>query len=246
MNLFSPIVSIAILLLANFACAEEVYVAVSANFTEPMNAIAEEFSKDTGHHAKLSFGSSGMLYVQIVNGAPFDVFLAAGDEQPALLEKMGLGVKNSRFVYATGSLVLWSAKDGFVDSKGEVLRHGKFNKIAIANPKLAPYGKAAMDTLTSMGLLDTVSTKFVQGENITQTYQLAKTGNADLGFVAMSQVMKDGKISGGSAWVVPDNLHKAIRQEAIILSPGKDNTAAKALIAYLKGDTIIRSYGYKG
>jgi molybdate transport system substrate-binding protein len=248
MDFFKPVLSIAALLLAISAQADEVNVAVAANFIEPMNLIAAEFAKDTGHQAKLSLGSSSSLYVQIINGAPFDVFLSADDEKPVLLEKMDLGVAGSRYIYATGSLVLWSAKEGFVDDKGEVLRRGKFNRIAIANPKLAPYGKAAVDTLTSMGLLDDVSAKFALGENITQAYQFAKTGNADLGFVALSQVMKDGKISGGSAWIVPDNRHMAIRQEAIFLSHGKDKTAAKALMAYLKGDkakAIIRSYGYK-
>jgi molybdate transport system substrate-binding protein len=248
MNQFRLIVSIAAMLLATSSHAAEINVAVAANFTEPMNAIAAEFAKDTGHQAKLSFGSSGNFYAQIKNGAPFEVFLSADDEKPALLEKEGLGIADSRFTYAIGSLVLWSAKVGFVDDKGEVLRHGQFNKLAIANPKVAPYGKAAVEVLTSMGLLDAVSPKFVQGENIAQTYQFVMTGNADLGFVALSQVMKDGKVTNGSAWIVPGNLHTTIRQDAIILSSGKGNPAAKALMAYLKGDkarAIIRSYGYK-
>lgn len=248
MNLFRLFVSIAALLLATSSHAAEINVAVAANFTEPMNAIAAEFAKDTGHKAKLSSGSSGNFYAQIKNGAPFDVFLSADDEKPSLLEKEGLGIADSRFTYATGSLVLWSAKAGFVDDKGEVLRRGQFNKLAVANPKLAPYGKAAVEVLAGMGLLDTVSPKFVQGENIAQTYQFAMTGNADLCFVALSQVMKDGKVASGSAWIVPGNLHTPIRQDAIILSSGKDNPAAKALMAYLTGNkarAIIRSYGYK-
>jgi molybdate transport system substrate-binding protein len=230
------------------ASAETVMIAVAANFTEPMNVIAAEFAKDTGHQVKLSLGSSGKFYAQIKNGAPFEVLLSADDEKPALLEKEGLGVVGSRFTYAIGSLVLWSAKDGFVDAKGEVLRGGQFNKLAIANPKLAPYGKAAEEVLAGMGLSDAVSRKLVQGENIAQTYQFAMSGNAELAFVALSQVMKDGKITGGSAWVVPGKLHTPIRQDAIILTLGKDNPAAKALTAYLKGDkarAIIRSYGYE-
>lgn len=248
MNLFFRyIFTIAALLLAASSHATEINVAVAANFTGPMNAIAAEFAKDTGHKAKLSFGSSGNFYAQIKNGAPFEVFISADDEKPAVLEKEGLGIADSRFTYAIGSLVLWSAKAGFVDDKGEVLRHGQFNKLAIANPKLAPYGKAAVEVLTNMGLLDAVSPKFVQGENIAQTCQFAMTGNADLGFVALSQVMKDGKVTSGSTWIVPGNMHTPIRQDAIILSPGKDNPAAKALMAYLKGDkaiAIIHSYGY--
>lgn len=247
MNLLRHIVTIATLLLAASSHAAEINVAVAANFTEPMNVIAAEFAKDTGHQAKLSFGSSGNFHAQIKNGAPFDVFLSADDEKPAILEKEGLGMADSRFTYAIGSLALWSAKAGFVDDKGEVLRHAQFNKLAIANPKLAPYGKAAVEVLTGMGLFDVVSPKFVQGENIAQTFQFAMTGNADLGFVALSQVMKDGKVTSGSAWIVPGNMHTPIRQDAIILSPGKDNPAARALMAYLKGDkamSIIRSYGY--
>lgn len=248
MNLSKFILFLTVLLLAISSRAAEVTVAVAANFTAPMNAIAAEFAKDTGHQTKLTFGSSGNIYAQIKNGAPFEVFLSADDEKPALLEKEGLGVADSRFTYAIGFLVLWSGKPRFVDDKGEVLRHGQFNKLAIANPKLAPYGKAAVEVLTSMGLFDAVSSKLVQGENIAQTYQFVMSGNADLGFVALSQVMTDGKVTSGSAWTVPGNLHTPIRQDAVILSSGKDNPAAKALMIYLKGDkarAIIRSYGYQ-
>lgn len=227
--------------------AAEVNVAVAANFTAPMNAIASEFARDTGHQAKLAFGGSGKLYAQIKNGAPFQVFLSADDEKPAKLEQEGLAVPGSRFTYAIGTLVLWSPYAGYVDANGDVLKHGKFNKLAIANPKLAPYGKAAIEVLTGMGLLDTLAPRLVQGENIAQTYQFVGTGNAELGFVALSQVMKDGKITNGSAWVIPAKLHASIRQDAVILSSAKDNPAAKALMQYLKGDkakAIIKSYGY--
>ncbi len=227
--------------------AEEVNVAIAANFTAPMNAIAAEFARDTGHKAKLAFGSTGKFYAQIKNGAPFQMLLAADDETPAKLEKEGIAAPGTRFTYAIGSLVLWSAKPGVVDDQGEVLKRGGFNKLALANPKLAPYGKAAVEVLTGMGLLDKVSPKFVQGENIAQTYQFVSTGNAELGFVALSQVMKDGKVTSGSAWIVPGNLHTPIRQDAVILSNGKDNAAAGALAQYLRGEkakAIIRSYGY--
>jgi molybdate transport system substrate-binding protein len=236
-------------LLATFAAhADEVGVAVAANFTAPMNAIAAEFARDTGHQAKLSFGSSGKLYAQIKNGAPFHVFLSADDETPARLEQEGAAAPGSRFTYAVGTLVLWSGDPNLVDARGEVLRRGGFNRLAIANPKLAPYGKAAVEVLTAMNLLDAVSGKFVQGENIGQTHQFVMSGNAEVGFVALSQVMKDGKVTGGSAWIVPDAMHAPIRQDAVVLTPGKGNPAAAALMNYLKGDkarAIIRSYGYR-
>lgn len=230
------------------AHAAEVSVAVAANFTAPMNTIAAEFTKDTGHQAKLAFGASGKFYAQIRNGAPFQMLLSADDETPAKLEQEGLSVPGSRFTYAVGTLVLWSARVGYVDARGQVLKQGQFNKLAVANPKLAPYGKAAVEVLTGMGLLDAVTPKLVQGENIAQTYQFVMTGNAELGFVALSQVMKDGGIASGSAWIVPGKLHSPIRQDAVILSTGKGNAAAEALMKYLKGDkarAIIKSYGYE-
>ena len=238
---------LAVLAGASLAQAEQVSVAVAANFTAPMNAIAAEFEKDTGHQAVLSFGSTGRFYAQIKNGAPFQVFLAADDTTPAKLEQEGLAIAGSRFTYAVGTLVLWSASEGGVDADGEVLKNNRFKKIAVANPKLAPYGKAAVEVLTGMGLMDAVEPKFVLGENIAQTYQFASTGNAELGFVALSQVMKDGKITSGSAWIVPGTMHAPIRQDAVIVSHGKGNAAAEALMQYLRGDkatAIIRAYGY--
>jgi len=237
-----------LLCVTTLARAAEVNVAVAANFTAPMKQIAADFEKETGHKAVLSSGASGKFYAQIRNGAPFQLFLSADDEKPALLEKDGLTVPGSRFTYAVGTLVLWSAKPGFVDAKGEVLGKGNFTKLAVASPKLAPYGAAAMEVLTKQGLLTTITPKFVQGENISQTYQFVSTGNAELGFVALSQVMKEGKIASGSAWIVPGRLHNPIRQDAVLLSTGKDNPAAKALLDYLKSDNakkIIRSYGYE-
>lgn len=233
---------------AGFSHASDVSVAVAANFTAPMQKVAAAFEVETGHKAVLSFGSTGKFYAQIKNGAPFQVLLAADDETPARLEKEGLTLAGTRFTYAVGRLVLWSKQPGLVDEKGEVLRKGAFERLAIADPKLAPYGAAAVETLTQLGLLQGVQGRLVQGENIAQTYQFVATGNAALGFVALSQVMSDGRLTDGSAWVVPGNLHTAIRQDATVLSSGKDNTAAAALVAYLKGDkarAIIRSFGYE-
>lgn len=230
------------------ALADQVSVAVAANFTAPMQKIAAEFEKDTGHKAQLSFGATGKFYAQIKNGAPFQALLAADDETPAKLEQEGLAVPGSRFTYAIGTLVLWSMQPGAVDARGEVLKKGGFNKLAIANPRLAPYGRAAVEVLTGLGLLDALTPKFVHGENIAQTWQFVGTGNAELGFVALSQVMQDGKIAKGSAWVVPARLHAPIRQDAVILATGKGNAAAEALMKYLKGAkvrAIIQDYGYE-
>jgi molybdate transport system substrate-binding protein len=229
------------------AAAAEVNVAVAANFTAPMQKIAQMFEQDTGNKAVLAFGSTGNLYAQIKNGAPFQILLAADDETPARIEKENLGVANSRFTYATGKLVLWSKQPSMVDDKGDVLRNGKFARIAVANPKLAPYGGAAMETMTKLGLLDSLKPRFVQGENITQTYQFVATENAQLGFVALSQVFADGRLKEGSAWIVPADLHQPIKQDAVLLMGGKDNAAATALLDYLRTDkakTVIRSFGY--
>jgi molybdate transport system substrate-binding protein len=212
-----------------------------------MQKIAAEFEKDTGHKVMPSFGSTGKFYAQIKNGAPFEVLLAADDTTPAKLEAESSAVAGSRFTYATGRLVLWSAKPGFVDAKGEVLAKGAFRHLSLANPKLAPYGAAAIEALTALKLIGTVQARFVQAENIAQAYQFVVTGNAEIGFVSLSQVMKDGRIEAGSAWVVPADLHQPIRQDAVILAKGKGRPAAEALVKYLKGDkarAVIRSYGY--
>lgn len=228
--------------------AAEVSVAVAANFTAPMRKIAQTFEQETGHQAILSFGSTGNFYAQIRNGAPFQILLAADDETPIKIEREGLGVAASRFTYAIGKLVLWSKQPGFVDDKGEILRSGKFQRIAVANPKLAPYGAASLETMTQLGVLQALQPKFVQGENIAQTYQFVATENAQLGFVALSQVMTDGRIAQGSAWIVPSSLHAPLRQDALLLVKGKDNPAATALMNFLRSDRsrlVIRSYGYE-
>ncbi len=238
----------ACLTVALSAHAGEVSVAVAANFTAPMQKIANLFEQDTGHKATLAFGSTGRLYAQIKNGAPFDVLLSADDETPAKLAKEGLAVDASRFTYAMGKLALWSKQPGLVDAQGQVLKSGTFDKIALADPKLAPYGAAAVEVMTHLGVLNTLRPKFVQGENIAQTHQFVATQNAQLGFVALSQVMADGRLVEGSVWAVPATLYSPLRQDAVLLNKGQGNAAAAALLQYLKGDkaqAVIRGYGYE-
>jgi molybdate transport system substrate-binding protein len=229
------------------AQSAEVSVAVASNFTAPMKMIAQAFEKDTGHRLALSFGATGQFYAQIRNGAPFDVLLAADDETPAKLAEEGRALTATQFTYATGRLVLWSKDPKRVDAKGEVLRTGRFDRIAIANPKLAPYGAAAMEVIGKLGLTALVGPKLVEGANIGQTFQFVASGNAALGFVALSQVSTNGVIKDGSAWIVPADMHQPIRQDAILLNAGKQNSAARALLDYLRSDqaqVILRSFGY--
>lgn len=229
------------------ALADEVQVAVAANFTTPMERIAAAFARDTGHRALLSFGATGKLYAQIKNGAPFGVFLAADAKTPARLVTEGDAVADSSFTYAFGHLVLWSAQEGTVDDQGAVLKTGDFRHLAIANPKTAPYGAAAFEVLTKMDLLDKLQPRFVTGENIGQAHQFVASGNAELGFVALSQVVVDGQLTGGSAWLVPTKLYSPIQQDAVILKQAADNPAALALAEYLKGAAargIMLTYGY--
>jgi molybdate transport system substrate-binding protein len=228
--------------------AAQASVAVAANFMAPMKRIAQDFERDTGHKLTLAFGATGQFYAQIRHGAPFAVLLSADDETPLKLEKEGLGVPGSRLTYAIGKLVLWSKKPGFVDAQGEVLRQGGFEKIAMANPKLSPYGAAALQVLDHMGLRERTAAKMVQGSNITQTFQFVSSENAQLGFIALSQVFENGKLKQGSAWLVPSAMHAPLQQDAVLLNPGKDNAAAVALLKYLQGDqakAVIRAFGYE-
>lgn len=230
------------------ASADEVQVAVAANFTAPIQAIAADFEKDTGHKLVAAYGATGQFYTQIKNGAPFQVLLAADDSTPEKLEQEGDTVKGSRFTYAVGTLALWSAKQGYVDGKGDVLHKNQFQHLSIANPKTAPYGLAATQVLAKLKLTEATQAKLVEGQNITQAYQFVSTGNAELGFVALSQIYKNGEVSNGSAWIVPADLHDPIKQDAVILNKGKDNPAARALVEYLKGPkaaAVIKSYGYQ-
>ena len=240
--------ALATFMTCNSAWADEVQVAVAANFTAPIQAIAKDFEKDTGHKLVAAYGATGQFYTQIKNGAPFEVFLAADDSTPAKLEKEGDIVPGSRFTYAIGTLALWSAKDGYVDASGKVLKDNQYKHLSIADPKTAPYGLAATQVLAKLDLTDKVKDKLVTGQNITQAFQFVSTGNAELGFVALSQIYKDGKVTSGSAWIVPADMHEAIKQDAVILTKGKDSAAAKALMEYLKGPkaaAVIKSYGYQ-
>ncbi|MGK9419213.1 molybdate ABC transporter substrate-binding protein [Pseudomonas cedrina] len=228
--------------------ADEVQVAVAANFTAPIQAIAANFERATGHKLVAAYGATGQFYTQIKNGAPFQVFLSADDTTPQKLEAEGETVKGSRFTYAVGTLALWSAQPGYVDAQGDVLKQNQFKHLSIANPKAAPYGLAATQVLAKQGLTEQVRDKLVEGQNITQAYQFVSTGNAELGFVALSQIYKDGKVTSGSAWIVPAPMHDPIKQDAVILNKGKDSAAAKALVDYLKGPdaaAVIKSYGYE-
>ena len=227
------------------ALAADTQVAVAANFTEPAKEIAAAFAAKTGHHAVLSFGSSGQFYTQVTQGAPFEVFLSADADRPKRMEQEGLGMPGTRFTYAVGRLVLWSKTPGLVDDKGAVLSGGSFHKLSIADPTAAPYGAAAIQTMNRMGLYARLQPKMVKGSSITQPYQFVQTGAAELGFVALSQVIND---SGGSRWVVPASNHAPIAQQAILLFKGDKNPAARAFIQFLKGPeslAIIRRYGYE-
>ena len=233
------------LMIGASALAAETKVAVAANFTEPAKEIAAKFEAKTGDKVVLSFGSSGQFYTQIANGAPYEVFLSADSERPTKAEADGLAVAGTRFTYATGRLVLWSKTPGLVDAKGAVLAKGGFEKLAIADPKAAPYGLAAVETLTKLKLYDSLKPKIVTGSSITQAFQYVQTGAAELGFVALSQVINE---QGGSRWLVPAANHTPIDQQAVLLKTGADNATAKAFLAYLKSKdakAIIKRYGYE-
>lgn len=246
MNLFV----LALFFIGNAVCqAETTLVAVASNFTKPMNEIVAAFKRATGHQANLSFGSSGKFVAQIENDAPFEVFLSADQENPKKLEDSGLAISNTHFTYAIGKLVLWSAKPGFVDGQGEVLRSGVFKHLALADPKLAPYGLAAEEAMRNFGLLEKLQPLFVLGENISQTQQFIDSGNAELGFIALAQVVgENGAMNEGSGWIIPNHLYSPIRQDAVLLKKGGLNPAASALLDFLKSPMalqIIKRYGYE-
>jgi len=226
------------------ASAAEVTVAVAANFTAPAKELGEQFKAKTGYTVDYSFGASGQLYTQITQGAPFDILLSADADRPAKAEKEGWGVAGTRFTYAIGKLVLWSANPALVDKDGAVLKQGSFMHLAVANPKTAPYGAAAVEAMKALGVYNAIEPKIVTGENIAQTYQFVASGNAELGFVALSQVVTENK---GSRWLVPANLHSPILQDAILLKQGEQNSFAKVFLTYLRGPEalkIIARYGY--
>jgi molybdate transport system substrate-binding protein len=228
--------------------AGEVSVAVASNFVAPMERIAALFQKESGHTLKVSPGASGKLYAQIKKGAPFDVFLSADEELSKRLMQEGFAAGGTRFVYATGRLVLWSAQPGFVDDKGLVLNRGNFNLLAIANPVNSPYGVAAKETLTKLTMWNAMQRKLDKGDDVIETYRFAASERTELAFVPLSQVMRDGKVSAGSWWLVPPEMHNPIRQSAVLLSGAKDPAAAKSFLAFLKSEKaekVMRSFGYE-
>ena len=227
------------------AAAATVQIAVASNFMEPAKEIAATFTAQTGHRTNLSFGPSGQIYVQLTHGAPFEIFLSADKERAQQAEKNGFSVNGTRFTYAVGRLVLYSTRPGYVDANGKVLTHGDFDHLAIADPAIAPYGLAAVQSLGKLGLYDRLKPKIVQGSSIAQTFQFVQTGAAEIGFVAQSQVINR---PDGSRWIVPATLHSPIDQQAVLLKTGANNPAAKAFMAFLKSATaraIIRRYGYE-
>lgn len=230
------------------AWAGEIGVAVASNFAAAMERLVPLFQKESGHTVKVSPGASSRLYAQIKGGTPFDVFLSADEEFPKRLMQEGLAVGGTRFVYAAGRLVLWSAQPNLVDDNGAVLNRGNFSVLAIANPLSSPYGVAAKETLTRLTMWNSIQDKLTKGDTVAQTYQMAATEKADLAFVALSQVMRDGKVTQGSWWIVPSELHKPIRQSAVLLTGAKDPAAAKAFLAFLQSEkarAVMRGFGYE-
>ncbi|MEH6403706.1 MAG: molybdate ABC transporter substrate-binding protein [Sneathiella sp.] len=245
-SFFFRLPCLATLLILTYATANagQVYVAVAANFTPAAKEIATAFDKKTGHRAILSFGSTGKLYTQIINGAPFEIFLSADQKHPKLTIEQGFAIKNTRFTYAAGHLVLYSADEQLIDKSVDILRAATFRKIAIANPKTAPYGRAAQEVMVNLNVLDAVQSQIVRGDNIAQTYQFVATGNAELGFVALSQVIGH---KAGSRWIVPTGLYAPLKQDVVLLKTSKNNTVASAFFTFLKSPdaaAIIKKYGY--
>lgn len=244
----TPMLFLAATFVVGAARGEELHVAVAANFAAPMRSIAASFEKDHAQRLMITIGSTGSLAAQIRNGAPFQLLLGADEATPAALEAAGLAVGGTRFTYAIGRLALWSMQPGLLVDGERILRQADFDLIAIADPALAPYGAAAVQTLHALGLFQRLQPKFVRGLSIAQTYQFVASGNAALGFVALSQVYAEGRIREGSAWIVPGDLHAPIRQDAALLAKGRDNATAKALLRYLRGARarqIIRAFGYE-
>ena len=230
------------------AQAAEIKVAVASNFANVLKEIAVEFQKDTGHQLAITPGATGKFYAQIINGAPFDVFLSADDETPRKLAQEGKAITSSQFTYAIGRLALWSPNPEMVDKNADILKTDKFKFIAIANAKVAPYGQAAVQTMQKLGLLAKIEPRVVQGESIAQTYQFVSTGNAQLGFVALSQIFEHGRIKTGSAWIVPEEMHEQLKQDAVILQSCKQTSVCQDLMDYLKSEKakkMMASYGYK-
>jgi molybdate transport system substrate-binding protein len=246
-NRSSFAIALALVMSAGATTAGEVQLAVAANFAAPAKQLAERFAQKSGHKLAVSTGSTGKFYAQISNGAPFDLFLSADDVTPSRMEREKLAVPGSRFTYAIGKLVLWSPVAGIVDSQAEVLRKRAFRRLAIANPKLAPYGAAAQQTMERLGVWSVLQSKLVQGENIAQTFQFVASGNAELGFVALAQVLEGRAAPSGSYWLVPPTLHAPLRQDAVLLARAESNAAARQFLDFLRDPAareLIRGFGY--
>jgi molybdate transport system substrate-binding protein len=225
--------------------AEETTIAVAANFTSAAKRLGAAFEASSGHRVVFSFGSTGQLYAQIAHGAPFDAFLAADEARPERAVADDLGVEGTRFTYAIGVLVLWSADPDRIDGTPAVLSDPTLRHVAIANPATAPYGAAAIETMRALGVLEGLESRLVAGKSISQTYQFVATGNAPVGFIAASQVKVDDT---GSHWAVPEDMHGPLRQDAVLLEHGRDNEAAKAFLEFLRGAEavkMIEELGYR-
>lgn len=231
---------------SSLAANERTIVAVAANFTAPVREISKNFQEETGHKITLSFGSTGTLYNQIKNGAPFAAFLAADEERPRKAIQENLAIPDSLFIYATGTLVLHSTDPAFADLDASVLNQPEqIEKLAIANPKMAPYGFAAVEALKRLGAYDGLNSKLILGNNIAQAYQFVATGNATLGLVAKSQLKEN---NSGATWILPKELYPPIHQAAVLLTNAKDNQTARDFLDYLKSEqalTILKKYGYE-
>lgn len=230
--------------------AKIVNVAVAANFSHPIRSLIVEFEKTSDFQIAPSFGSSGKFYAQIKQGAPYEIFFSADQATPEALQQDGLVIETSRFTYAIGRLALWSPQPECLNNVESILKLGRFNKLAVANPKLAPYGAATLEVLEHLALVDRTRAKWVIGENIAQTYQFVFTGNADLGFVALSQLVSVNKskhVEQGSYWLIPDDMHQAIKQDVVLLHSAENSEGAKAFLDFMhtpKAQNIIQSYGY--
>ncbi|WP_372883159.1 molybdate ABC transporter substrate-binding protein [Psychromonas sp.] len=248
MTLLTKLIGGMLLLSSSFSFAGEIRVAVAGNFFKPLKILAAKFEAQTGDKILLSVGATGKLYAQISNGAPFEIFLAADQKRPAKLVEQQLAVAESQFTYAKGKLALWSKNPTLIDTQGSCLQSPELLHLAIANPKAAPYGEQAVQVLKKLGIYEQLENKLVLGQNIGQTFHYVSNGNVQQGIIALSQITTDGKITSGSAWIIPGNLYQAIQQDAVLLDKGKSNPTARAFLAYLKSTEalqIIRSFGYE-
>lgn len=247
LQLHTFILLLFLFLIRPVSAAEKLTLAVASNFNLAMQALSLAYKAEHTTELQISFASSGKLYAQIVNGAPYDVFLSADQAKPQALIALNLADKTSLFTYAQGRLALWSAKPNIVDSSGQVLHTKNFNKLALANPRLAPYGASAVNILETLNLISATKDRWVLGENISQTYQFVATENADIGFVALSQIMYQGTLKSGSAWIVPQHFYQAIKQDAVVINTTKNRSRAKEFLTFLqspKAEKIMQDYGY--